>query len=109
MAAQLFLDKVESQETLLANIGDKLIDVGTIAVGKPFDHELQTRNARRLAQVASERSLEIDARRLFVKTWVNLLDIQAAEGEREMEDDELMERYSGSFDSMEAEDMEFEP
>ena len=109
LAAQLFLDKVESQETLLANIGDKLIDVGTIAIGKSFDHDLQTRNARRLAQVASERSLEIDARRLFVKTWVNLLDIQASEGEREIEDDELMERYSGSFDSMEAGDMEFEP
>ncbi|MCY4559416.1 MAG: DUF2791 family P-loop domain-containing protein [Chloroflexi bacterium] len=109
LAAQLHLDKMASQETLLAGIGNRLVDVGTIAVGKPFDLELQTRNARRLAQVASERSLEIDARRLFVKTWVNLLNIQASEGEREIEDDELMERYSGSFDSLEAGDMEFEP
>ena len=108
-STQLFLDKVESQETLLENIGNKLIDVGAIAIGKPFDRALQMGNARRLAQVASERSLDIDARRLFVKTWVNLLDVQASKGEREIDDIELMERYSGSFSSMEAGDMEFEP
>ena len=68
--------------------------MGTIP-RRPFDRELQRINARRLAQVASERSLDVDARRLFVKTWVNLLDIQSSEGEREIGGDELMARYSG--------------
>ena len=107
-ASQVPLDKVQSQETLLANIGEKLIEVGVIAIGQPFDRGLQRINARRLAQVATERNLDVDARRLFVKTWVNLLDIQSSEGEREIEDDELMERYAGSFESVDP-DAEFEP
>ena len=107
-APQMPLDKVQSQETLLTEVGEKLIEVGAIALGKPFDHELQRINARRLAQIASERSLDVDARRLFVKTWVSLLDIQSSEGEREIGDDELMARYSGSFDSVDPEP-EFEP
>ena len=82
--------------------------MGTIALVKPFDRELQRTNARRLARVASERSLDVDARRLFVKTWVNLLNLQSSEGEREIEEDELMARYSGSFDSVDT-DPEFEP
>ena len=43
-----------------------------------------------------------------MKTWVNLLDIQSSEGEREIEEDELMTRYSGSFESVDTEP-EFEP
>lgn len=107
-APQMPLDKVQGQETLLAEIGERLIEVGTIALGKRFDRELQRINAHRLAQVGSERSLDIDARRLFVKTWVNLLDIQSSEGEREIGDDELMARYSGSFESVDP-NQEFEP
>ncbi len=107
-ASQVPLDKVQSQEPLLANIGEKLIEVGAIAIGQPFDRGLQRINARRLARVATERNLDVDARRLFVKTWVNLLDIQLSEGEREIEDDELIARYSGSFESLNAHE-EFEP
>ena len=107
-ASQVPLDKVQSQETLLASIGEKLIEVGAIAIGQQFDRELQRINARRLARVASERNLDVDARRLFVKTWVNLLDIQSSEGEREIVDDELMARYSGSFESVDPHE-EFEP
>ena len=107
-APQIPLDMVQSPETLLAEIGERLIEVGTMALGKPFDRELQRINTRRLAHVASERSLEVDARRLFVKTWVNLLDIQSSAGEREIGDDELMARYRGSFESVDP-DQEFEP
>ena len=107
-APQMPLDRLQSQETLLAEIGERLIEVGTIALGIRFERELQRINARRLAQVASERSLDVDARRLFVKTWVNLLNLQSSEGERKIEDDELMARYSDSFESMGA-DMKFEP
>ena len=107
-APQMPLDRLQSQGTLLAEIGERLIEVGTIALDMQFERGLQRINARRLAQVASERSLDVDARRLFVKTWVNLLDIQSLEGERQIEDQELKARYSGSFESMDA-DTEFEP
>ena len=107
-APQMQLDKVQRQEILLTEVGEKLIEVGELALGRPFDRELQQVNARRLARVASERSLDVAARRLFVKTWVNLLDIQSSEGERELGDEELMDRYSGSFESMDR-DPEFEP
>ena len=110
-APQMPLDKVQSQETLLANIGEKLIEVGAIALGKPFDLELQRINARRLAQVASERSLDVDARRLFVKTWVNLLEFQSSEGEWDVGDEQLKARYSGSFETIDTDTdtAEFEP
>ena len=107
-APQVPLDKVQSQEILLAEIGEKLIEVGSIALGKPFDLECQRNNSRRLAQLASERSLDVDARRLFVKTWVNLLEFQSTEGEREVGDEELMARYSGSFETIETDTTEYE-
>ena len=58
---------------------------------------LQAENARRLADVACERNLDVDARRLFVKTWVNLLELQAQAGERSIGRDELVDRYEGVF------------
>ncbi len=100
LSPQLPLDRVESQETLLEEIGAKLIKMGSIAKGFPFDFELQRRNARRLAQVASERNLDVNARRLFVKTWVSLLDFQTRDGERAFDNDELHQRYNGSFDQV---------
>lgn len=100
LATQLPLEAVRNQETLLAEIGGKLIEVGTMATGCSFDNELQQANAQRLARVASQRSLDVDARRLFVKTWVGLLDLQSGKGEREFDFDELEDRYSGSFDSL---------
>lgn len=94
---QLPLDEVAPQEALLGEVGRKLIDVGALATGHAFDTGLQAENARRLAMVACERNLDVDARRLFVKTWVNLLELQAQAGERSIEGDELVDRYEGVF------------
>ena len=100
MAIQLPLDEVESQETLLADIGRKLVDVGAQATGHAFDAKLQTANAKRLAATASSRNLEVDARRLYVKTWVSLLEIQRINGERALDAEELSQRYQGAFDEV---------
>ena len=97
LAMQLPLDEVAPQEALLEEVGRKLIDVGTLATGHAFDTGLQAENARRLAMVACERNLDVDARRLFVKTWVNLLELQARAGERSIGRDELVDRYEGVF------------
>lgn len=99
-APQLPLDKVQGQETLLQEIGEKLVEVGSIATNQPFDFALQQRNIQQLVRVASERNLDVDARRMFVKTWVNLLQIQATNGEREYRDEELNQRYQGDFEQL---------
>ncbi|MCY3841958.1 MAG: DUF2791 family P-loop domain-containing protein [Acidobacteria bacterium] len=97
LAVQLPLREVAPQEVLLNEVGRKLIDIGTRATGHAFNPGLQAENARRLADVASERNLDVDARRLFVKTWVNLLELQAQAGERSIARDELVDRYEGVF------------
>jgi len=97
LAMQLPLDEVAPQEELLAEVGRKLIAIGTLATRHAFDTKLQSKNSHRLALIACERNLDVDARRLFVKTWVNLLELQARVGERSIGWDELVDRYDGVF------------
>ena len=108
LSPQLWLDKAQSQEKLLSEIGEKLINVGELARGYSFDQKLQRDNARRLAHVASARNLDVDARRIFVKTWVSLLDFQVGD-ERQLGDEELASRYQGSFDAVHESDEGYEP
>jgi len=109
-APQIHLEKVASQRTILESLGNKLMELGEIARSYKFNHELQEQNIQALAKVASQISLEIDARRLFVKTCVNILDIQVHQGEREYPEDELRGRYRGYFDQLRRlEEQEFEP
>jgi hypothetical protein len=107
-APQIQLEKIESQTRLLANIGLKLIKVGRVAKGHEFDIELQSKNAEVLAQVAADRNMEVDARRLYVKAWVNILNLQAQEGERDFSVDEFSSRYQGIFDELRNSDRENE-
>jgi len=63
-----------------------------------------------LARVAAERNLQIDARRLFVKACVNILDVQVKVGEHKFSEEELSNRYQGFFQSlMQSEQKESEP
>ena len=110
LAVQLHLEKMGKQEELLADIGRKLIQVGSRAKNVSFDAELQSANAEKLARVAAERNLDVDARRLYVKTWVSLLEEQSEKEQRKFEIQELSKRYQGAFDSLRAaESDEFEP
>ena len=109
LATQLPLEKIQGQEGLLATIGERLVEVGAQATGISFDRELQRSNASRLARVAARRNLEIDARRLYVKTWVGLLDLQSSKGEREIDDEEMEHRYQGDFDALRESDQQYEP
>ena len=109
LATQLPLEKIQGQEGLLAAIGERLVEVGMRATGITFDRELQRSNAARLAEVAARRNLEIDARRLYVKTWVGLLNLQASKGERVIGDEEMARRYQGDFDALRESDQQYEP
>jgi hypothetical protein len=100
LAAQLRLDKLGSQEDLLFAIGERLVALGELARGHEFSREIQSANVRRLAKVATDRNLDINARRLFVKAWVNVLDLQADQGERAIDEQEFIERYRGSFEGL---------
>lgn len=107
---QLHLENVHSQEELLRAIGERLIELGGIATAYEFDHSIQKENVRTLAAVASEMNLEIDARRLFVKACVNILDIQATQSEYLISEEELSDRYRGFFENVKKhEETESEP
>jgi hypothetical protein len=109
-ATQLHLDRLQSQEELLQLIGFKLIELGELATGHRFDRSIQEKNVACLAEVAAERNLEVDARRLFVKTCTNILDLQVQQGEQEFSEEELSDRYRGYFDGVKkSEQSESEP
>ena len=99
-APQIHLDKVQTQEKLLQSIGGRLVNLGGLATGHGFDNAIQKSNVELLARIAAERNLQIDARRLFVKTCVNILDVQVKRGERKFNEEELSDRYRGFFESM---------
>jgi hypothetical protein len=104
------LDKVETQENLLGLIGRRLVGLGQLATGHDFNRTIQDPNVALLAHVAAERNLQIDARRLFVKTWVNVLDTQVKLGERIFTEEELSDRYQGFFQGLrKSEQKESEP
>jgi len=106
LSPQLHLGDLGSQKDLLTAIGQKLVLLGEKARDFNFDKNLQYENVRRLAAVADERDLDINARRLFVKACVNILDQQVFYGEREYLETELRDRYRGSFDQIKGSDPE---
>ena len=110
LAFQVPLDRVESQEQLLKEIGRKLLEVGRMAHQWSLDQGVQLKNAENLARVAAKRDFEVSARRMYVKTWVGLLENQVSGEERVFSDDELGELYQGSFESLrDKEREEYEP
>ena len=110
-AAQISLDRIGiGHEPLLREIGERLVEVAAIAFDSKLNQSAQIENARRLAKVASQMSLDINARRIFVKTWAGLLLLQNSQGERNFGEDELRRRYLGDFQGIQAADqVAFEP
>ncbi len=109
LAPQIELGALGSQKDLLNSIGQKLVYLGERARQVIFNKDLQYKNIERLARVADEWDLDVNARRLFVKACVTILDQQAINGEREYSESELRDRYRGSFDQIRnAEEEDFE-
>ena len=100
-AIQLHLEKVQSQEAMLRAIGLRLLSLGRLVTGHEFDRATQEANVSLLARVAASRNLQIDARRLFVKACVNILDAQTKMPEKRYSEDELSDRYQGFFEMLE--------
>lgn len=82
------------------------VGLGRLATGHDFNRSIQDLNVALLAHIAAERNLQIDARRLFVKTCVNILDTQVKLGERIFSEEELSDRYQGFFDGLRRSDQQ---
>jgi hypothetical protein len=75
--------------TVLVRIGERLLDVFEASEGWQSNRPIQSKNVRSLAQACSDFSFEIGHRRLFVKTWVDLLFRQRRGEERALLGEEM--------------------
>ncbi len=66
---------------LLAELGERIAGQFEEAREVTLDRAMQADNARALAQACVDASFEVNHRRLFVKTWVDLLFRQLVDGE----------------------------
>jgi len=86
-SVQISLDQLDYPgEELLRRIGDKLLGIFELAYDVEFKHELQAQNIAQLADTCAAL-LSTSHRRHFVKSLIDLLAEQRAEGERLYEPD----------------------
>lgn len=99
-AAQIDLSQVGKPEEVLWQIAENLLLLRNSAFESKLDEPIQRSNAASLARVSFKRQQDADARRPFVKTWCELLDAQALNGEREFTEDELNDLLMGSSNAI---------
>jgi hypothetical protein len=88
-SVQISLDQLDYPgEELLRLIGDKLLTVYERAYGLKLNRELQTQNIAQLAASCSAL-LSVSHRRHFVKSLVDMLTEQRADGEKLYEDENV--------------------
>lgn len=73
---------------LLQQMGSKVVTVFEEARGRQMDRDLQSANARLLAEAAVSAFFEVNHRRLFVKCWVDFLQGQHTDGETKLTPDD---------------------
>lgn len=109
-AVLIDLEKLDlAPDELLTELGTKLISVFEDARDVAFNHLLQAQNASALAKACTEACFEVNHRRLFVKTWVDFLYAQLADGESVLTDEQAKELlWSGQQTITESEEIEEE-
>lgn len=91
-AVLIDLEKLDlAAEDLLEAIGQRLVPLFEAAWTPGFDEATQRHNAAMLAAACVNTQFEVNHRRLFVKTFVDLLHLQRAEGERALDLDEAID------------------
>ncbi len=94
-SVQISLDQLDYPgEELLRRIGEKLLGVFETAYDLKLDHELQARNIAQLADTCAAL-LSTSHRRHFVKSLIDMLAEQRAEGERLYEADNVQNVVRG--------------
>lgn len=109
-AVLIDLEKLDlPPEELLSQLGIKLVEVFEDAREVSLNHVLQAENAARLAHACTDACFEVNHRRLFVKSWVDFLYQQLAEGEIELTLESAKElMWSGQQSMAEVEETEDE-
>ena len=109
-AVLIDLEKLDlAPEALLTELGTRLVSVFEDARDVAFNDMLQAQNAAALASACAESCFEVNHRRLFVKTWVDFLYAELADGESELTDERAKELlWSGQQTLTEAEEAEDE-
>ncbi|MBR4984546.1 MAG: DUF2791 family P-loop domain-containing protein [Proteobacteria bacterium] len=109
-AVLIDLEKLDlAPEELLTELGIRLVAVFEDAREVAFNDMLQAKNAAVLARACAEACFEVNHRRLFVKTWVDFLYAELADGEFELTDEHAKELlWSGQQTLTEAEEAEDE-
>ena len=105
-APVLDLSELGNQHEMLRAIGEKLLQLGIQVHGWKFNLDLQRRNLGKLAELTANRRLEVNARRLFVKTWCSLLEEQGRNGESEKTEAELTNLIEGAYSGFRKEEQE---
>lgn len=98
-------------EKLLGRIGNKLVPIFEVARGVELDDELQRQNAAMLAKACVNTQFEVNHRRLFVKTFVDFLQVQLVDGEFELDVDDAIDLVLEGHEALAqvgADDDEFE-
>jgi hypothetical protein len=84
-AVVIDLEKLDLEPVrLLEEIGRRIIDVFCDAYPQAVGHEIQRENASALAGSCVDSQFDVNHRRLFVKTLVDLLHAQRVDGERRL-------------------------
>ena len=107
-AVLIDLEKLDlPPEDLLTQLGTKLVEVFEDARDVSFNHATQAANAELLARACTEACFEVNHRRLFVKSWVDFLYQQLAEGEIALTPEDAKElMWSGQQAVEQVEDVE---
>ncbi|NOT59970.1 MAG: DUF2791 family P-loop domain-containing protein [Acidobacteria bacterium] len=88
-SVQISLDQLDYPgEELLRKIGERLLDVYQVAYGSKFTPALQSQNIAQLADTCAAL-LSTSHRRHFVKSLIDMLSEQRADGERLYENDNV--------------------
>lgn len=89
-----------SAQNLLTKIGERLLPLFNTAREARLDDEIQRENAATLAAACVNTQFEVNHRRLFVKTFVDFLQLQAIDGERGLELDEAIDLVLEGHDAL---------
>ncbi len=97
-----------SAKDLLTRIGERILEVFNAARGADLDPELQSRNAEVLAAACVNTQFEVNHRRLFVKTFVDFLQLQYIDGEAGLDLDQAIDLVLEGHDALFAAEAEEE-
>ncbi len=93
---KLDLDPID----LLDRIGEKVLGVFEEARECQLDATLQRQNSRQLAVACVEAMFEVNHRRLFVKSWVDLLHRQMIDGELRLDEATARQLVLGGYEAL---------